>query len=363
MQTGQFTPACLPLLLGSMPGTDHLEAVKNIFSITPEIPLWPQLPANPKETILQQFLPGLPGVIWGENAHSHISISHPQFNAELSLFQKEYQAVMGGRCNQDMSRFILEPETAGGLFSLLNYMDREKPDILAIKGQTIGPVTFCTSLRDEAGKPIFHNKSLRQCAVKLLALKARWQTQQLVRFSTTPILFFDEPMLFGLGKPSFPKIRGWELLEIYSETLDLLAFDNGLTGIHVCADTDWGLVFQTGVNIISFDAYNYFDRLLDFPIQLKQFLEEGGMLAFGIVPTSYEMLLKETSQALADKWDMQVAAIAGLDIDKKRIQQQSFITPSCGTGRLTAQQSIAVMSMTRELSTLIRIKHLGQSLH
>lgn len=358
--TATFAAACRPLLLGSMPGDDHFEAVETILRTTPEIPTWPQLPANPKETILQQFLPGLPGTLDGQ---SQIVTSHAGFADEVSLFLQEYKAVKKGRCSQELSRFTMKPEEARGFFTLLAHLRRKQTEILAVKGQMIGPITFCTSIRDETGTPVFANRTLRDCAVKLIGMKARWQLEQLTQYSATPILFFDEPMLFGMGHPSFPHMKGRTILEIYGEIMDMIASQNGLTGIHVCADTDWGLLFNTGVNIISFDAYNYFDHLLSFPEQLKGFMARGGILAFGIVPTAADTLIKESCNSLAEKWDSQVHAIEQLGIERQMVHNQSLITPSCGTGRLTHEQSSAVLHMTRELSILIREKYHGPLHH
>lgn len=44
------------------------------MSAIPEIPIWPQLPANPYERMLHQFAEGLPGVVEEsiETPESHI---------------------------------------------------------------------------------------------------------------------------------------------------------------------------------------------------------------------------------------------------------------------------------------------------
>ncbi len=53
----------LPTLIGSLPAANHQQAMDWILEATPEIPLWPQLPAIPKERMLNQFIEGLPGII------------------------------------------------------------------------------------------------------------------------------------------------------------------------------------------------------------------------------------------------------------------------------------------------------------
>ncbi|MCI5120720.1 MAG: hypothetical protein D3908_05925, partial [Candidatus Electrothrix sp. AUS4] len=56
----KFTPNGLPVLIGSLPLSDHKEAIARIFSATPEIPLWPQLPGDPFEGLMPQFAEGIP---------------------------------------------------------------------------------------------------------------------------------------------------------------------------------------------------------------------------------------------------------------------------------------------------------------
>ena len=69
-----FNPAGLATLIGSLPLSNHEEALEWIFSHTPDIPLWPQLPCNPLEGMLRQFIEGFPGIIEEEQ--------HTFFNTE-----------------------------------------------------------------------------------------------------------------------------------------------------------------------------------------------------------------------------------------------------------------------------------------
>ena len=50
-----------PIFIGSLPLDDHEEAVDWVFKFTPQIPLWIQLPNNPAEGMVHQYMPGLPG--------------------------------------------------------------------------------------------------------------------------------------------------------------------------------------------------------------------------------------------------------------------------------------------------------------
>jgi len=54
--TEEFQPNCYPLLIGSLPLGDHKEALRLVFTYTPDIPLWVQLPVYKEEAMINQFL-------------------------------------------------------------------------------------------------------------------------------------------------------------------------------------------------------------------------------------------------------------------------------------------------------------------
>ena len=57
-----FKPNGLPTLIGSLPLSDHDEALGLVFDYTPDIPVWVQLPVHVQEGMIAQFLPGMPGL-------------------------------------------------------------------------------------------------------------------------------------------------------------------------------------------------------------------------------------------------------------------------------------------------------------
>jgi hypothetical protein len=124
----------------------------------------------------------------------------------------------------------------------------------------------------------------------------------------------------------------------------------------VCANTEWSLLFEAGVDVLSYDAYGFFDRLVLYPKQLKNFLEGGGILATGIVPTSGELIDTVTVEELVQMWFGQAVQLEALGIDRETIFRQTVITPSCGTGTVSVEQARKVMELTRDVSAAIRAK-------
>ncbi len=348
-----FKPNCLPVLIGSLPLTDHEEATRLIFDSTPEIPLWPQLPSYKEEGMLLQFLPGFPGTT-DDRDKVFINTTDGNFDSELLTFYEEYLAVTETGADLDSSRFALTEKTAKGFFTFLGQVERSRSTINALKGQITGPITFATAVKDENGRAIFYNEQLKDIAVKLLAGKAGWQVRKMVEKCPTALMFFDEPGLAGFGSSAFITIGADEIKACLNEVSAAVHAEKGLTGVHVCANTEWPVVFEADVDIVSCDTYSYFDKFLLYPEHLVDFFNRGGMLANGIIPTIPEFIDRETTDSLMERWLTQKAQLQALGIEEEKIFAQTLITPSCGTGSISMEYTQKVLALTREVSGRIR---------
>ena len=349
-----FKPNGLPVLIGSLPVDDHAEAVNLIFKHTPEIPLWAQLPVNKEEGMIVQFLAGFPGFTT-KGDKIYIDTADERFDKDLLEFYEEYMAVSKREKDLDDSRFTLSTDTARGFFSFVEYLHTLSDPPVAVKGQITGPITFGLSLTDQNGKAIFYDEQLRDVAVKLLAQKAKWQVLKLSRLGRPVIIFFDEPALVGFGSSAFISISREEVAKCFEEVIAAVHSEGGLAGIHVCSNVDWPLILDSKSDILSFDAYSFFDKLILYPDHVKQFVDRGGILAWGIVPTlNAADIEKETLSSLVAMWENQAHTIEAFSIDRTTILSQSLITPSCGTGSLSLDLAAKVLILTRKVSDSIR---------
>lgn len=349
-----FQSNALPTLIGSLPMENHRKAMDLVLRYTPEIPLWVQLPANREEGMMRQFLPGLPGFC-STAEKTHIDAGGEQFETELLAFYEDYIAVTEGEADLTDSRFALTPETAEGFFALLDRLDKAPSPPYAVKGQITGPVTLGTGLPDQENRAVFYDERLRDVLIKHLALKARWQVRQLSRYDLPVILFFDEPALTGFGSSAFISISREEIAVCFNEVIQAVHLEGGLAGIHVCANAEWSLVLDSPADIVSFDAYAFFDRFILYPEEIKRFMARGGILAWGIVPTlEPDDLAAETASSLLERWEKEVQQVEALGIDRQTIVSQSLITPACGTGSLSPELAERALQLTGEVSAAIR---------
>jgi methionine synthase II (cobalamin-independent) len=350
----RFQPHGLPVLIGSLPFAEHEQALKLVLNYTPEIPLWIQLPVHREEGMVAQFMPGMPGLCATAD-RSFIDTAQADFDRDLIHFYEEYLAVMEGNTDLSDSRFLLNEDTARGFFLFIESLKRLSAPPVAVKGQVTGPFTFCTGILDQNKKAIIYDEQIKDAAVKLLALKSRWQVRQLSQFGCPVIIFLDEPALAGFGSSEFISISKDTIIQSLEEVMEAVHAEGGLAGVHVCANTDWSLILDSTADIVSFDAYSYFERFVLYKDSIKEFLNAGKIIAWGIVPTrEVDKLENETTESLINRWKEKAAQLEKLGIDSNQLISQSLITPSCGAGSLSAELAIKVLRLTREVSQQIR---------
>ncbi|MFH1153801.1 MAG: hypothetical protein V1793_08295 [Pseudomonadota bacterium] len=345
----------LPLLIGSLPITSHEKATRLILDSTPEIPLWPQLPAYREEGMISQFVSGMPGLAGSLETRQFIDTSSPEFDRDYLAFYEEYLSVTDDNDRLDTSRFTLTPETGRGFREFLKQIDLNPGACRALKGQVSGPITFATGVRDQNDRAIFYNDQLRDAAIKHLALHGQWQARQFSRRGLKPIVFFDEPALAGFGTSAFITISREDVAEAIREVIQGVHLEDGLAGVHVCANTEWDLLLDSDIDIISFDAFSFFDRFILYPRGIKAFLNRGGILAWGIVPTSDAATIAgESTGSLCRNLESQFRQVEALGFGRQQILEQALITPSCGTGSLDLDSALTVLRLTGEVSRGIR---------
>lgn len=351
-----FTPCCLPVLIGSLPLFDHYEAARIILEYTPDIPLWPQLPKNEREGMVRQFLTGFPG-LQEEGKRFWIDTGKSAFTDEMTSFYEDYLQAETDTDFLKESRFRLDRDSASGFAALLEILDSGNTGTITLKGQITGPITTGIGTRDQKGNSIFYDDNLRDMLVKHLSLKGRWQVFELLKYTTftPPIIFIDEPGMVSFGSNAFTGISREMVIAAVSEVIEAIQQAGGLAGVHICANGDWAPALDSGVDIISFDAYSYFENFILFREQLIRFIKRGGILAWGITPTGDpQIVARENSNSLYTRWRQQLRTLASFGFAEELLMEQTLIAPACGTGSLRLDLAIKVLSMNREVAEKCR---------
>ena len=351
-----FTPNCLPVLIGSLPLNDHAEAVHLILEHMPEIPLWPQLPRHAKEGMVRQFMSGFPGLT-DQGSKCWVERDQEKFISEMSAFYEHYIECQDLNTLPDDSLFALRDDTARGFSEFTARLQSHTPAPLTVKGQVTGPVTAGIGIQDQQGVPLIYDDDMRDMLIKLLGGKARWQVEKLRQFCTEipPLIFIDEPSIVNFGSTAFAGVSRELVMDGVRELITSVKVSGGLSGIHICANGDWEPALNSNADIISFDAYSYFENFVLYRQQLVSYLKRGGILAWGIVPTSPpDTVAAAELDTLYERWHEQLGIISSFGFTKEQIVSQTLVAPACGTGSLSPELALKVVSMTKNLARLIR---------
>lgn len=349
-----WLPRGAATLVGSMPHRDREKVIALVVDEMRDIPVWPQLSLYRGEQMMVQFTEGLPGLVSDVGRNLFLTNSSG-FEGKLLSFYEEYLAVTTGDLPLELSRFRLGAESGRTLFAFLEHVEKQGRSFAAVKGQIVGPFTLLSGLQDEEGRLALYDPRLRDVVVKTLALKGQWQAELLGRFGAPALVFIDEPVLSGFGSSAFISVSADDIRAMLEEVVHHIHQTGGLAGVHVCGNTDWSILFGTSVDVINLDAYTYFERLILYREALSSFLARGGVVAWGLVPTTGDDLAwRETEDSLARMWLKQAGEVTGPGLSFESLLQHSLITPSCGCGSLSESAAERVVSVTRRVSQRLR---------
>lgn len=136
---------------------------------------------------------------------------------------------------------------------------------------------------------------------------------------------------------AFISLSREQVIAYLDEVFDAIHAEGGIAGIHCCANTDWGVLLGTHVDILNLDAYGFIENLALYPAELREYLDRGGNVCWGIVPNN-EQIFNETPQGLAERLRkginlmVEKAAARGVMMKADEFSSRSLIAPACGLG-------------------------------
>jgi methionine synthase II (cobalamin-independent) len=329
----------LPTMVGSLPHLDAVEACRLVNRFLPDLPAWPQLPGrSPQEGMAMQSAGGFPGLLPDGG-----KLSAAGDNSAQVALEKLYAAYL----ENDISAFPVAEDSAAGLYA---FLQNPPPSPRAAKGQISGPLTLGLSITLPDGKAVLYDDVLGDAAAKLLRLKAAWMERELRRVSKKSIIFLDEPAMSSYGSAFF-SLSKEKVISLVEEVLGGII---GLKGIHCCGNTDWSVLLGTSLDIVGFDTYNYAGSLSLYPAEVRQLMQRGGAIAWGIVPNTPENLLAETCSSLKDRLEETMASFTRHGVSIRQLREQALLTPSCGLAGLSKDGAELALELLAELSATLR---------
>lgn len=298
---------------------DKKEAVEFILSnFKNHIPFWPQLPKTSfLESMHVQFSEKFPGL------SVDLSRKNIYIDTQRSSFVEEFEACYNSFSTNQSDYFAISQNYAAGFHEFIKQIAGK--NLKFVKGQVVGPITFGMTLLDEKKKPLLFNRELKEIIPQFLSFKAKWQINEFKKATKAEIIIFiDEPYLVAVGTDQFSSFDKSTIISQINSVVGVIHKENALAGIHCCGNTDWSIILETDIDILSFDAFGFMDSLLIYRDSLNKFVQRGGVLSLGIVPNRQDYNL----EGYAEK------AVKILKNEPLLLKNGAIITPSCGCGTL-----------------------------
>jgi len=341
----EFEPDCRATGIGSVPHANIDSAWESVCGNFPEIPFWPQLPMFRKtEEMNFQYIESFPGLD-AKRKKLIIDTSSERTAEEIEEFYRNAEC-------ENLDYFGITEKHSVALPTMRRALSNIH-GIRGIKGQMLGPISLGLQATDQDLKSIIYNDIFRDVIVTDIRLKAKWMEERLREISKNTMIILDEPYLSFVGS-AFCSLQKEEVGWLLNRCVGLL---RGLKGIHCCSNADWGFLMSLNMDIISFDAYQFGEKLVLYSDELDMFLDRGGIIAWGLVPTSDEDIEKENSSTLTACFEKLLKLLERKGFERERILHRSMITPSCGLGSTNVDACERAHSMTRELSLSMRERY------
>ncbi|MCU0844924.1 MAG: hypothetical protein MUC76_08360 [Spirochaetes bacterium] len=349
----------LATAIGSFPHTDAETALDVIFASIPDAPVWPQLPRlGLSEQMEIQYSEGMPrAVVDREKSRMYFDTSG-DYSEEFGAFYEKYMEAMDPDSGSgDCSAMAIGREYSKGIRALESRLGADGAKRPYVKVQTTGPCSFALTVTDENKRAIYYNEEFRDVIVKALAMKCRWQIAKFRPFAERIICFIDEPILSAFGSSTYISVKREDVVAAIAELVDAIHADGAVAGVHCCGNTDWSILVDAGADLLNFDAFGYGETVALYGGALERHFGRGGLLAWGIVPTS-AAIREQTVEGLAARYESLVDHLAGAcGIDHALILDRTVITPSCGTGSMEIADAEKVLSILGELSRALKSVH------
>ena len=331
----------LTTAMAVMPHRDVDRALQVALSM--DVPFWPQLPLySYYEDMYVQASEHFPGILLDLEKRT-LRFSMEKFTAELedtlAHFEEAEYFDVSETYSVVYSRFLA-----------LNLSDRP-----AIRGQLEGPISFGFNVLDQDDRPILFDDTVRPFMLEFMAKRVNVQLERLTKRNPNAFMFIDEPGLQFL----FSAMTGYGDMAAKGDMELFFSMIQRPRGVHLCGNPDWDFLLGLDLDILSLDVYSNGEVFASYGESIKKFLERGGFLVWGIVPTNFEPFeaenLDSLEKRLEEVWDI----LGKRGIDLEFLLSRSLLSPATcclvnPDGEKTVEEAFKVIN---SLSRRLREKH------
>lgn len=270
----------LTTAMAVMPHRDVDCALETALSV--DVPFWPQLPLySYYEDMYVQASEHFPGIL--------LNIEKRTLRFSIEKFINELEETMSHF--EDPEYFDIS-ETYSGVYH--RFLKLDLADRPAIRGQLEGPISFGFNIVDQDNRPILFDDTVRSFIIEFLARRINVQLGKLKKINQNAFMFIDEPGLQFV----FSAMSGYGDVAARRDMENFFSLIERPRGIHLCGNPDWDFLLELDLDILSLDVYTNGEIFSSYASSIKKFLDRGGTLVWGIIPTNSEPFEKENIDTL-----------------------------------------------------------------
>lgn len=300
----------LTTAMAVMPHTDIGRALEMALSL--DIPFWPQLPRlNYYEDMYVQAAEHFPGIL--------LDVENRVLDFSSEKFGEELEEAMDRM--EDDEYLDISPSYSEVYHRFLAMDLSDRP---AIRGQLEGPVSFGFNIKDENDRPILFNDTVRPFMLEFMARRVNIQLGRLKNMNPNAFMFIDEPGLQYI----FSAMSGYGDMAAKTDLDRFFSLIDRPRGIHLCGNPDWGFLLNLDMDILSMDVYSNGEIISTYTDDIRRFLDRGGVLVWGNVPTNIEPFEKETADSLDNRLEALWDRVCGKGLDREWLLSRSLLSPA-----------------------------------
>ena len=331
----------LTTAMAVMPHKDVDRALEVALSL--DIPYWPQLPRySYYEDMYVQASEHFPGILLDMEKRT-LRFSQEKFMVELEETLAHF----------DEPEYFDISDTYSVVYR--RFMDLNLSDRPAIRGQLEGPVSFGLNVVDQDNRPILFDDTVRPFMIEFMAKRVNVQLTRLKKRNPNAFMYVDEPGLQFL----FSAMAGYSDQAARKDMETFFSLIERPRGIHLCGNPDWDFLLGQDLDILSLDVYTNGEIFASYAASIRRFLDRGGILVWGIVPTNVEPFEKEDMGSLETRLEGTWRPLYEKGIDRELLLSRSLLSPAtCCLVNPDGEQTVEKAFKTiKGLSELLREKH------
>jgi len=308
--TNKIPGNLLTTAMAVMPHTNVARALDLALSM--DVPFWPQMPNySYYEDMYVQAAEHFPGII--------LDLDKQTLRFSMDKFAEELEEAL---LRFDDPAFFDISKTYSVVYHRFLALDlKDRP---AIRGQLEGPISFGFNILDQDDRPIIFDDTVRPFMLDFMAKRLNVQLARLKQRNANAFMFVDEPGLQFL----FSAIAGYSDLKAKGDLDQFFAQVDRPRGIHLCGNPDWDFLLNMDLDVLSLDVYSNSEIFASYATAIGKFLDRGGVIVWGIVPTGFEVFSQEEVPSLIQRIESVWKILWSKGIDREQIIARSMLSPA-----------------------------------